>query len=55
MQRLLCLLNFHRPDRRSASWDGFNYVGTCRCCGAPIRRRGHNRWHADWMKNDAAA
>ena len=43
----LCWLNRHAPDRKQASWDGENYVGTCRKCSKPIRRFRKGVWKFD--------
>jgi len=50
LHSLLCKLNWHRPHRRRAQWDGLNYVAPCRTCERPLRRREHGRWVADWME-----
>ncbi len=46
----LCFINRHRPDRARAKWDGLHYVGTCRHCGARIRRRDAGHWQKDWIE-----
>ncbi|MEE4154972.1 MAG: hypothetical protein V2I27_12495 [Erythrobacter sp.] len=45
--RLNCALGMHQPLRRKVEWDGFNYVGACRHCGAALRRVGKHRWRLD--------
>ena len=45
----LCWLNRHRPLGGRVEWDGANYVGTCRFCGAPIRRKARGKWLRDWL------
>ncbi|MEQ8411795.1 MAG: hypothetical protein RIB52_09595 [Erythrobacter sp.] len=37
----------HRPLRRKVVWDGSAYVGTCRHCDRPIRRKSRRQWRAD--------
>jgi hypothetical protein len=39
-----CLADKHQPVRREVDWDGRYYVGTCRHCGASIRRYAHHDW-----------
>jgi len=43
----LCWFNRHHPDRRQVEWDGKSYVGTCRHCGSPIRRKKRGIWQRD--------
>ena len=49
----LCLLNRHAPRRSKVRWDGFNFVGNCRSCGARIRRREGGGWQRDWRRDPA--
>jgi hypothetical protein len=43
----LCLLNRHQVDRSRVRWDGRSFVGTCRHCGARVRRKEHKLWQRD--------
>jgi hypothetical protein len=45
------MINRHQPLRRDVQWDGRQYVGKCRHCGKPIRRKGKRQWR----KRSAAA
>ncbi|MFM7347925.1 MAG: hypothetical protein ACKO01_00365 [Erythrobacter sp.] len=45
-----CLLNRHDPDRREVVWNGHDYVGTCRHCGAPITRLSRRNWRKSTSK-----
>jgi hypothetical protein len=47
---LRCLFNRHVPRRSAAKWDGLDFVGTCRHCGARIRRKAHKTWLREWME-----
>jgi len=47
-----CLFNRHTPDRHQAKWDGYNFVSTCKNCGAKIRRVSHNNWKRDWFEKE---
>ena len=49
----LCLFNRHHPTRNRVKWDGFNFVGTCRHCGKPIRWLEHGGWRKEWMEQKA--
>ncbi|HWU02739.1 MAG TPA: hypothetical protein VN222_08385 [Novosphingobium sp.] len=49
----LCLFNRHAPHRNRVKWDGLNFVGTCRHCGKPIRRKAHGGWRSDWHLSTA--
>jgi len=51
----LCLFNRHHPTRNRVKWDGFNFVGTCRHCGKPIRRLEHGGWRKEWMDQEQKA
>ena len=42
--RIRCLLNRHRPLRRTVEWNGFAYNGSCEVCGVPIRRKSKGGW-----------
>ncbi|MEZ5744884.1 MAG: hypothetical protein R3D89_14470 [Sphingomonadaceae bacterium] len=46
----LCFLNKHLPNRRAAKWDGYNYVTSCRHCGAKLRRKSSKDWRPDWLE-----
>jgi hypothetical protein len=50
VQSLLCRLNWHRPLRRKAHWDGLNFVAPCRTCGSQLRRHHEGRWRTDWIE-----
>jgi len=50
----LCVFNRHDPYRQFVKWDGLNFVGECRHCGAQIRRKEHRVWHKDWIADSAA-
>jgi hypothetical protein len=39
-----CLLNRHDPDRKEVKWNGHDYVGECRHCGASIVRVARRDW-----------
>ena len=39
-----CSMDRHEPLRRAVAWDGRQYTGTCRHCGAPIVRIAHRKW-----------
>lgn len=39
-----CSIDRHEPSRRNVEWDGRNYVGQCRHCGAPIMRMERRKW-----------
>jgi len=39
-----CLVNRHDPDRKAVRWNGHDYVGDCRHCGAPIARVARRHW-----------
>jgi len=49
--RLQCLFDRHRPKRSGVEWDGSSFVGTCKRCGAPIRRRERGGWRKTSQKN----
>lgn len=49
-----CLFNRHRVDRAQVSWDGWSFVGPCRHCGKPMRRKDHNHWLLDWRESPAS-
>ncbi|MFN3424362.1 MAG: hypothetical protein ACK40C_06615 [Novosphingobium meiothermophilum] len=42
--RFLCLFDRHRPVREGVEWNGVAFVGTCKHCGAAIRRREGGGW-----------
>ncbi len=46
-QTILCRFNRHQPIRRQVVWAGMTYVGTCKHCGAAIRRKSHGKWRLD--------
>lgn len=48
-----CLFDRHSPIRSGVTWDGLNYVGTCRHCDSAIRRKSHRVWTRDWMEGGA--
>lgn len=52
MLRLLCLLDRHRPARRTARWDGATYAGTCERCGKPVKRLRKGVWVFDGDQED---
>ncbi|MCX7864611.1 MAG: hypothetical protein N2423_06215 [Novosphingobium sp.] len=43
----MCWFNRHSPIRREVRMKGASYVGNCRRCGAPIKRRAHRHWVRD--------
>ncbi|HZU63652.1 MAG TPA: hypothetical protein VFF98_08210 [Novosphingobium sp.] len=51
----LCLFNRHAPDRNRVKWDGLHFIGKCRFCGKPIRRRDKGRWEKDWLTDTGKA
>ncbi len=50
----LCWFNRHSPKRSRVKWDGLNFVGICRNCKKPIRRRDKGRWEKEWMSGPAS-
>lgn len=46
----LCWFNRHVPDRDAVHWDSHHYIGTCRRCGAPIRRLERKQWRKEWKQ-----
>lgn len=51
----ICWLNRHTPARKSATWDGEGYVGTCARCGKTIRRVRKGVWKLDWLDGQTQA
>jgi len=49
----LCLFNRHAPYRHRVKWDGLNFVGICRFCKRPIRKRERGSWNREWMTQDS--
>ena len=47
-QAVRCMLNRHLPERHKAGWNGTHFAGTCKGCGAPIRREGPSKWRKHW-------
>ncbi|MFO6446440.1 hypothetical protein ACLBKU_04780 [Erythrobacter sp. NE805] len=47
-----CLLNRHDPDRKQVRWNGYDYVGECRHCGAPIVRHSRRNWRKQEAKSE---
>lgn len=43
----LCLLNRHKPIRDRVKPESGGYIGTCRYCGANIRRKERGWWIRD--------
>lgn len=41
---LSCLLNRHKPSRRSVVWDSFRYTSHCVRCGKPVYRKQGGGW-----------
>jgi hypothetical protein len=46
----MCWFNRHAPKRDRVKWDGLNFIGHCRHCGAHIRRHPHGGWAKEWME-----
>lgn len=44
VERLLCLMNRHRPVRDKIEWNGLTYVGVCKYCGSDILRLDKGGW-----------
>jgi hypothetical protein len=47
----LCVFNRHSPYRQFVRWDGLNFVGHCKHCGEPIRRKEHKVWLKEWRED----
>jgi hypothetical protein len=39
IEKLLCLFDRHRPDRKGIQWEGICYTAHCKRCGEKIIRR----------------
>ena len=50
----LCRFGRHTPVRDEAKWDGLHFIGTCKHCGIPIRRKAHKQWLKEWLADTEA-
>ena len=44
LRKITCGLGWHEPRRRDVTWDGRQYRGECRYCGAEIVRVARKTW-----------
>ncbi|MBB3860126.1 hypothetical protein GGQ88_001387 [Novosphingobium hassiacum] len=50
LQRLLCVMNRHRPIRDKIEWNGLTYDSACRYCGTDIVRLEKGGWRRKLAK-----